>query len=137
MNDNNLFQQLPADSNRFRFGIAFLAAGIVLVLWAWGSWIYRATGTTEGASSILSLDSSDEPLPGETADLDQAEFAKTLPVFLMFGFVLVIIFLVFSYLLVRITRRYRAGIFRKRAPPTDTKDVWSMHKIPKDDDYLR
>lgn len=137
MNEKYLFQHLPADSNRMRFGIAFLAAGIVLMLWAWGSWIFRATGTTEGASSILSLDSSDDSLPGNTANLDQAEVAKTLPVFLMYGFILVIIFLVFSYLIVRTTRRYRAGISRKRAPPTDSEDVWSMHKIPKDDDYAR
>ena len=72
----------------------------------------------------------------EMADPDQTKVAKTLPIFLMFGFILVIIFLVFSYLIVRTTRRYRAGIFRKRAPPTDTKDVWSMHQLPKDDDYL-
>ena len=125
-------QQEP---KRIRLGMVFLAAGIVLVLWAWGSWIYRASTTTAVPPSVRVLDNHSGSVQDESPVVNQTEAAGLLPVFLMFGFILVIVFLVGSYVLVRTTRRYRAGLTRTRSPPTDTSDVWSMHQLPHDEGH--
>lgn len=53
---------------------------------------------------------------------------------LLVGFLLLLVFLVATYLLVRVGRRIRDNAGRKRPPPTDATDVWSMHKAPEFDE---
>lgn len=123
----------PPDQKRFRSGIVFLVMGVVLVLWAWGSWIYRSSGTSTIQSSINRSQNYDPDLNAGADYPDQHEVAKTLPTFIMFGFILFVVFLVAIFILVRTTRRYLAASARKRAPPTNTQDIWSTHKLPDDD----
>lgn len=130
------YYSMPPDQNRFRLGIIVLVTGIILVLWAWGSWIYRSSGTTPQGSRVngsFEYDENLEELNDRSEYPDQTQVAKTLPTMLLYGFILFLVVLVATFILVRATRRYRAAAAHKRAPPTDTSDVWSTHKLP--DDY--
>ncbi len=126
----------PPDQNRFRFGIVILVMGIILVLWAWGSWIYRSSSTAPPGSSInrsFEYDENLEEVNARSEYPDQTQVAKTLPTMLLYGFILFMVVLAATFILVRATRRYLAAAAHKRAPPTETSDVWSTHKLP--DDY--
>ena len=47
------------DQKRFRYGLTVLLAGIVLMLWAWASWVYRESSTKEVPAMVA-------PDPGRT-----------------------------------------------------------------------
>lgn len=121
------------DQKRFRAGIVILVMGIVLVIWAWGSWIYRSSGDTPVSSNIDRPEDRNEPFNPAADDTDSVEVARTLPTMLMYGFILFVVVLVATFILVRTTRRYLAAYARKRAPPTAANDIWSTHKLPDDD----
>lgn len=48
------------------------------------------------------------------------------------GLILVLLFFLGSFVLARSARRYRQFCERRRAVPTSSEDVWSMHKLPDD-----
>ncbi len=70
-----------------------------------------------------------------SADPEAQRFATAYGLLLLVGFLLVVVFLLGSYIAVRVSRRVRAESARKRALPTPTEDVWSMHRLPDDEDY--
>ncbi len=41
------------DEKRTRIGLGFLVAGTLLVVWAWGSWVFRTTETPEAAGESI------------------------------------------------------------------------------------
>lgn len=41
------------DEKRTRTGIIFLVAGTLLVVWAWGSWVFRTTGNPEAHGEVV------------------------------------------------------------------------------------
>ena len=41
------------DEKRTRIGLGFLVAGTLLVVWAWGSWVFRTTETPEVAGGFV------------------------------------------------------------------------------------
>ncbi len=49
-----------SEVKRTRVGLVFLIAGISMLLWAWGSWIYRMPATTPDANGN-GVSVSDEP----------------------------------------------------------------------------
>jgi hypothetical protein len=48
----------------------------------------------------------------------------------VWSLVLLLVFLVGSYALIRFSRRFGNYLFRKKSPPTKTEDVWKMHRLP-------
>ena len=42
-----------ADQKRFRHGLTVLLAGIVLMLWAWASWVYRESNAKEVPAPLV------------------------------------------------------------------------------------
>lgn len=48
--------------------------------------------------------------------------------------VLLLIFFIAAWVIIRFSLRYRAYIFREKPPPTPSEDVWRMHRLPEDDE---
>lgn len=114
-----------SDQNRLRIGLAVLVSGVLLMLWAWGSWAYRLSAELPDAqvgSKVLA-----EPT-GE-----QLHAASAMRWFLVVAFVVALVGLFGSYILLRISRRYRDAASRSPAAPTTYQDVWSMHKVSDDE----
>jgi len=110
-----------SDQHRKRLGLPFLVIGIVLILWAWGSWIYRASKSVEREGTVAQNVISPSP--------DTIRAVRLSPLVLMVGLFLVLLVLFGSYALIRVARRYRALADRKRPPPTPADDVWAMNKL--------
>ncbi len=100
--------------------------GILLVLWAWGNWLYRAS-TPESAVSIVRAEDS-------AADTVRVDATSVLPQILMYSLILVFLVLFGGYAVVRMVRQYRGSADRERAGPSASQDVWAMHELP---DYDR
>ncbi len=121
-----IFGHSDREQHRIKLGLAFLVIGVVLVLWAWGSWIFRAT--TRAESSVVAAKSTIESSP------EKLKVVRAAPSVLLTVGIVVLIFLVSSYVFVRASRRYRLGLIRKAPAPTDTTDVWAMNKPRSFDD---
>ncbi len=121
-----IFGGTEREQHRVKYGVLFLVVGVVLMLWAWGSWIYRTSKTSEGASLAGDLGAQ---------TLGETEKAVRLAPSVLLGVALVIlVFFVASYVFVRASRRYRMSLERRTAAPTDSRDVWSTHKLKSLDD---
>lgn len=114
-----------SDGKRIVAGFAFLVFGLLLVLWAWGSFVIRAT-----SSEIVGAQASSE-VTGFTPE--QAAAVNAVPWFLMVAFVLILTFITASVVLVRAARRHRAAADDGHRTPTRSQDVWAMHRLPEDD----
>ena len=117
-------QEQDSDQRRTTLGLAFLVLGLILLMWAWGSWIYRASNT---AKPIAVGRAEDTPNDAEKA-------VRIAPSMLVGGVLLVVVFLAASFVFVRSSRRYRQSLGRRGAAPSNTSDVWSMHKLKDFDD---
>ena len=103
-------------------GLLFSALGVVLLLWAWGNWIYRSSTMIDNPASI-----PDHASAAKAARTTQAVQAS--PFVLMVGLLLILLFLVGSVVIVRSARRFRESVLHKKPPPTEADDVWAMHKL--------
>lgn len=112
-------QDQDIEQRRTALGLAFLVLGLLLLMWAWGSWMYR-TSTRAKPIAIERTDSVDD---------DSEKAVKMAPGMLVGGVVLVVVFLIGSMVFVRASRRYRLSLNRKANAPTDATDVWSMHRL--------
>ena len=134
-----------SEHHRGRFALLFLVIGLLLVLFAWLSWIGRVSAPDDGPpvsvrSAMRVGDRADLALDGlPFADQDRRREAAVRiggPT-LMVGLLLTLLFLGGSLVIVRATRRYQAATSRRRGPPTANDDVWSMHKLPNESDEQR
>jgi len=110
-----------SDQHRMRLGLPLLVIGLILMLWAWGSWIYRASIPVETGGVVV------QEVPAPSPDAIRA--ARLSPLVLLVGLLLVLLVLFGSHALIRAARRYRALANRKRPPPTAADDVWAMNKL--------
>ncbi len=128
-----------SEKHRTRVGFLILTLGVLLLFWAWGSWFYRNWVPVQAqAEALAHRDALADAEPDQNTGIQSAKAARTLPLFLMTALVMVLVFLFGGYVLLRATRRYRAAIDRKRPPPSDTRDLWTMHKLPaelEDEEY--
>lgn len=119
------------EASRNRVGFALLVVGIVLLLFAWFSWLYR-TSTPDVAPPVEHETQSSALVPvqplNESGPGQQAAFVQAAPMLLMVTFLLILVFLIGSLILVRGIRRYLAAGDHERRPPTPSDDVWSMHR---------
>ena len=119
------------ERHRTRIGLLVLAVGFLLVLWAWGSWLYRVAPGANAQTNVRAHRDVDANARMESKDPVRTEkVTRTLPLFLVVTVVLVLVCLFGGYVLLRAARRYRAAVVRKRAPPSDARDLWAMHKLP-------
>lgn len=144
--------QPDSEQNRFKLGVLFLIIGLLLVLWAWGSWVFRISAdSSEKANPDAALPFVSPPairgsslafppwlLMGEgNSPSDTNEKPEGLRLVALTSMTVVLLMTVFlfgSLAVVIGTRRWRALADRKRAPPTPNADVWAMHKVP--DEYV-
>jgi len=113
-----------SSTHRMKLGLVFLALGVVLLIWAWGNWIYRSS-TGMGESGVVLEERAGPRSPATIQAL------KASPFVLMVGLLLVLAFLIGSYAIVRGSRRLREALLHQKAPPTASDDVWMMHKTPR------
>lgn len=123
-----------SEQYRTRVGFAILAVGMLLLFWAWGSWFYRNWVPVHAQAEALAhrdaLANAETQHETDVQGAKDSTAARTLTFFLLTALVMVLVFSVGGYVLLRVTRRYRAAIDRKRPPPSDTRDLWAMNKLP-------
>lgn len=120
-----IFGMRGSNQHRTRIGLVFLVIGAGLLLWAWGSWIYRASNPQEMEGAIAL------PVPAPNPDSMRAFLLS--PLVIIIGLLLVLMVLFGSHVFIRAARRYRALDDRKRAP-TPADDVWAMNKLRNHDE---
>ena len=118
------------EQHRVRVGFLFLAIGLLLLLWAWGNWVFRESVPTKAQTVTYARDTESVPPSTDDPAAARIEAVRTLPLILAFSLVVILLVLLGGYAMLRTARRHRAAIDRPRAAPTDARDVWSMHKLP-------
>jgi len=123
------------EQQRLRVGFLFLTLGLLLVFWAWGSWIYRASVPAQ-AQAIARAQAEPDDAEGtpNNARGERVKVARAMWLFLLVGAGLVLLVIFGTYVLVRAIRRYRAVLESDEDDRSMHSDVWSMHKLPPDDD---
>ena len=125
--------ELAAEQRRIKLGFAALVLGLLLVFWAWGSYLFRAsTAARAQAIARVQVATNDGTLEGANPT-DRAKIARALWLFLVFGLLVVFLILFGTYAIIRAGRRYRAQIERDRPPATNADDAWEMHTVPQSD----
>jgi len=109
------------EEHRVRVGLIFLVVGLLLVLFAWGNWTFRASIPPDSAGVVAEA-------PEDTTN--RARFVRLMPLVLLVATLLFLVFLAGSYVIMRAGRRKRELIYRRGRKPTASEDVWVMHKPP-------
>ncbi len=81
--------------------------------------------------AIVGLDQPSAPLPETSEAPPQAE-VQALAHLLYYLLILVVVFLFGSYAVLRASRRFRDSLSTRDRSPSDSSDVWAMHKAPDD-----
>ena len=110
------------EQNSTRLGLAFLLLGVLLMLWAWGSWSYR-TGASGGGLGAA-------PAVQAQPKVDRAKAVKSLPALLAAGVLAVLLFLGASLVIRRWSKAMREAANRRQSDPTPAEDVWASHRTP-------
>lgn len=123
------------EQHRTRLGFICLGLGLLLVFWAWGSWIYRASVPAQ-AQAIAKVQSASNGDEGDAPDAEgnRIKVARALWLFLLVGAGLVLLVIFGTYVVVRAIRRYRTVLESSDEDRGIGPDAWSMHKLPADDD---
>lgn len=127
--------QPESEHRRFRVGLAFLVVGVLLLLWAWVSWLFRASVPDEPTrrGSGFSLLPAAYAAAGEALDPEKGLARASL--ILMTLLLLLIVGAFGAYAAVIAVRRHRELMAHRRSAPTANADVWAMHRLPDDEDY--
>lgn len=128
------------ERGRNRRALIVFLVGMVFVIWAWLNLVvrvmYRASEVPiESVAHEAEVD-PDAPPPDLPPTREEGRlFARAAAPLLVVGLLLVIVFLVGTYVLVRSSRRFLESTRRERAAPSNTDDVWATHKVPDYDDH--
>ncbi|RJP32270.1 MAG: hypothetical protein C4547_14130 [Phycisphaerales bacterium] len=116
---------------RTRGGLIALVIGLLLWLWVW---LMVMLGTPKPPKSRISheLAEGSPDMVIVTEEHSAAPDVRTAPLMLMFGLVLIILFVISSYVLIRGSRRFAASLDDRPAKPTEVTDIWSMHVVPEE-----
>jgi len=126
---------------RLRLGILLASSGTLLLLWAVGSWIVRDSVPAQAQAivrshggEVIAPTTGGVSVVRNTHRDDRIEAARALPLLLLVVLAVVMTLLVGGFVIVRAMRRHRIYLGHQRPPPTDSSDVWSMHRVPDYDD---
>lgn len=112
---------------RRRSGYAALAIGLFILL---SAWIIAVNRSPLGSAAVAEI--RDGALSEHK--LDPPDRNRILPAMstgmLVWGIVLLFIFVVSALAFIRVSRHYRRLLLHRPADPTPTADVWKMHKTP-------
>lgn len=114
------FQNPTVKRQRAALVIALL--GLLLIMWAWGSWMYRAS--TFAATAAVTATGA------EPRAANPAQSARLLSMFLLVLLILALVVIVGGYAVVRAGRRIREPISERMQRSTASDDVWQQHKLP-------
>ena len=112
-------QNQDLEQRRTMLGLAFLVMGLILLMWAWGFWIYRTSTRAQPIAVGKATEDAD----------DSAKAARIAPGMLLGGVLLFVVFLAATFVFVRSSRRFRSSLGRRARKPSDTTDIWAMHKL--------
>jgi hypothetical protein len=123
-----------SDQNKARLGFLFLIVGLVLIFWACGSWMYRASVPVHAQAQVRAQGNGvqQDELPDGLGD--RAQVARALWLFLIVGAGLILLVLFGTYAIVRAARRFRSTLEPEKPEEPDTRDVWSMHRLADEDE---
>lgn len=82
-------------------------------------------------SAVVGLDQPSPPLPEAAEAPPQAE-VQVLANLLYYLLILVVVFLFGSYAVLRASRRFKNSLASRERSPSDSSDVWAMHKAPEE-----
>ena len=54
---------LRSDQSRMRMALVFLVAGVMLLLWSWGSWVYRTSASARQAAVAMAPEDLEASVP--------------------------------------------------------------------------
>jgi putative copper export protein len=118
------FDEHEASQRRTRTALLVLLAGTAILLATVGLAMLRVespdASVTDGA-------------PAPLGDADTRASARAATVVLVYGSILLVVFIVAAIALVTASRNFRRGLAKKRQPPTPADDVWSKHKLPEEE----
>lgn len=107
---------------RQRAALVIALLGLLLIMWAWGSWVYRTS--TMAASAAVTTTGAERRVT------DPAQSARLLSMFLLVLLILALVVIVGGYAVVRAGRRIREPIVAPPHGSTASDDVWQQHKLP-------
>lgn len=132
-----------SDQQRMKSGLLVFTVGAALLIFVWLSAMCRGTppprgliGTSTHAAGIdpgppaATPAGSDAANPPRATPVEKESFVRGAAIALGAGFLLVLMFLIGSYAMVRANRRRMQAAAHVRPPPSETKDAWSMHRVP-------
>ncbi len=114
-----------ADSFRFRAALVFLVGGLLLMLWAWGSWVYRTSASAPPMTAVA-VDDAETP--------ESREDATSVTRLLQTGLALLPVIVGGGVLLVWFSRRPRKAAVPRREGAPSTGDTIRGDYICGDDD---
>ena len=99
------------DSRRIRHGLIFLVMGTLLVVWAWGSWLYRG----------WKPDALPSAAPADAVDslVNQAGNGGSISILLVVALLILVLVVLGTCILVRIRRRMRKTIGPQYRSPSE------------------
>lgn len=127
--------QPESEHRRSRVALAFLVVGVLLLLWAWVSWVFRVSVPDGGGPAIResSLSLLPAALAAGAGGVDPEKSLGRASLMLMTLLLLLIVGAFGAYAAVIAVRRQRELMEHKRAAPTANADVWAMHRLPDED----
>jgi hypothetical protein len=115
-------EEQTSDYRRTRLGLIILLVGVLLMIATLGLGLMRDSGGEMVADT-------DEPAVVVASSAERAEVAV---VVLVYGTVLLFVFVVATVALVVVSRNYRRHLARRKPSPTPVDDVWSRHRVPEE-----
>jgi len=121
-----------SEPRRITAATILLVLGVLLLLWAWGSWVYRANVKRQEAVTARVATAPEVGTTPAASDGNAARerAIRTIPFAMMVILLVLLVVLIGFVLISRAARRYFAALNRKRMAPTVAQDVWSQHRLP-------
>lgn len=88
-------------------------------------WVGVLAQAPEGPDSGASKGADESPVR-QQARRDAQRLRQALALLI----ILILIFTIATLVIVRFSKRYRAYLMDRKAPPTPSDDVWAMHRLP-------
>lgn len=130
------------DQRRNRTALIVFLAGVLLVLWAFGTLVYRTSiqrpehiehPEQSTRSPVESASASAGRVPPGLSSKNVKATSATAMMFLL-ALALLMLFIMGSYILIRGSRRYQQWVGQKRSSSTPSEDLWAIHRTPALDD---